>query len=502
MKKKYQLVIGLLLFSFQINAQSNYAVTAIPFVQYQATSATLATQDDRCSALIPIPFSFDFYGVTYNQLVISTNGYIDFRTSSANAASPFAFSQTIPNTSFPVKNSILGAFADLNNSNAEGSITYGEYGTAPYRKFVVYFDNNSFFSCTARKSSFQMILSETSNTIDVQLIDKQVCSSTSGRTVTGLINADGTMGIAAPGRNTGVWTALNEGWRFYRPNYFANYSFVRCDDDTDGFQSFNLNTVANDLSGGNSAAYSFYLDPAMTVSIADPSAFTNLSNPQTIYASGNGMVRPIVLSVVDCATDFDNDSVATVDEDINADSNLANDDADFDGIPNYLDNDDDGDLILTNVEYVFGRSASGAVSLLDTDGDAIPNYLDNDDDGDGLLSFMEDYDGNNNPADDDTNTNGIPDYLENGVSLGVTIFDSQNEVSIYPNPTSSMLYFDNQSNESIQTVSIYNLNGALIKELKPSGSLPAITVEDIANGVYMIKIQMNSKIHNLKFVKN
>ena len=45
-------------------------------------------------------------------------------------------------------------------------------------------------------------------------------------------------------------------------------------------------------------------------------------------------------------------------------------------------------------------------------------YLDTDDDGDGVLTFKEDYDSNGNPADDDTNANGIPDYLDVTVALG------------------------------------------------------------------------------------
>jgi hypothetical protein len=502
MIKKYIFLAALFCISMQGSAQSNYAVTPIPFVQYQTTSANLATQDDRCSALIPIPFAFDFYGVSYNELVISTNGYIDFRASSANLGSPFSFSQTIPNTAFPVKNSILGAYSDLNNANGEGTITYGEYGTAPFRKFVVYFYNNSFFSCTAIKSTFQMILTETANTIDVQLIDKQTCPSTgSGRTVTGLINMDGTQGIAAPGRNTGTWTAFHEGWRFYRPNYYNNYSFVRCDDDADGFQSFDLNVAGNDLTSANPATLSYFEDMALTIPISNPSAFVNTSNPQTVYTSGNGMSSPVILSVIDCAIDADNDSVDNALEDLNNDTNLANDDSDFDGLPNYLDNDDDGDLILTNVEYVFGRSTGSALSILDTDNDSIPNYLDNDDDGDGVLTFIEDYNGNGNPSDDDTNSNGTPDYLENAVALGVNNFVIQNEVTIYPNPASSILNIENKSNESVAAISIYNLNGAMVKEVKSSTSLQSISVADLQSGIYFVKIQMNSQVVNYKFIK-
>jgi hypothetical protein len=503
MTKKFFFLLALFSFSIQGNSQSNYAVTPIPFVQYVTSSPNVATQDDHCSSLINLPFPFDFYGVSYNAIAISTNGYIDFRTTSANAPSPFAFTQTIPNTAFPVKNSILGAFSDLNNSNGQGTITYGQYGTAPYRKFVVYFYNNSFFACTSNKSTFQMILSETSNTVDVQLIDKQTCSSAgSGRTVTGLINSDGSAGIAAPGRNTGTWTAFHEGWRFYRPNYYNNYSFVRCDDDTDGFQTFDLNVAANDLSPANPAGIAFYADMALTIPVINPSAFQNTSNPQTIYAAGVGMIKTVILSVVDCSIDADNDTVASADEDVNTDTNIANDDTDFDGLPNYLDNDDDGDLILTNVEYVFGRGTASNITLLDTDGDTIPNYLDNDDDGDGVLTFVEDYNGNGNPLDDDTNLNGTPDFLENGVALGYNSFVGESEVSIYPNPTTSVLNIDNKSSESIAAVSIYNVNGSLVREIKSATSLDSISVADLQSGIYFMKIQLNSKVINYKFIKN
>ena len=507
MKQKYILFMLFSLLVSKGNSQSNYAVASIPFTQYAATSANLATMDDQCSSLIALPFSFDFYGVIYNQVVISTNGYIDFRTSSANAPSPFSYSQSIPNTAFPVKNAILGAYADLNNSNAEGTVTYGLYGTAPYRKFVVYFYNNSFFACPTAKSTFQMILSETSNTVDVQLIDKQTCPSNGvGKTVTGLINLSGAEGIAAPGRNTGLWTAYHEGWRFYRPNYYTNYSFVRCDDNSDGFQSFDLNVAAGDLSPANPSGISFYetLTDASTGAnpLTNTTAYFNISNPQTVYASGNGMIKSVILSVIDCAIDVDNDTVASADEDINGDTNLANDDTDFDGLPNYLDNDDDGDLILTNVEYVFGRSSQNTTSIIDTDNDSIPNYLDNDDDGDGVLTFNEDYNTNGNPADDDTNTNGIADYLEAAVALGVSSNAiNEDAITLYPNPTSNVLNIDNKSGQEIKNITVYAINGAKVKQIKTSDSLTSIAVNDLQSGVYFVKIEMNDQVLNYKFLK-
>ncbi len=492
--------------SFKGISQNNYSVTAIPFQPFSGTLTPLATADDKYSQVITLPFSFDFYGNTYNQIVISTNGYIDFRTNLATGNSPWSFNTQIPNASFPVKNSIFGCYEDLDNSISSGALTYGSYGFAPYRKFVVYFNNQPHFSCgNTSISSFQMIMSETSNTVDVQIIARQPCAAwNGGRGLIGLINTDGLQAITAPGRNTGNWTASQEAWRFYRPGYYPNYSFVRCDDDIDGFQTFDLFVAANDLSPANPSAISFFADAALTLPIPNPTAFVNTANPQTIYASGNGLVKSVILKVIDCTIDADNDSVPSATEDVNNDTNLANDDTDFDGIPNYLDNDDDGDLVLTNVEYVFAKANTTSVNaILDTDNDGIPNYLDNDDDGDGVLTFKEDYNHDGNPGNDDTNSSGTPDYLEFSVALGVTPVALTNDaIKVFPNPTTNLLNIQNNTDDTNASIEIYSISGAKVKSLKVTEKLTTISVSDLQSGVYFVKVTMSNQVGNYKFIKN
>ncbi len=505
MKQKYILFIVFTLWVFKTNAQSNYAVATIPFQPFSGTLAPLSTMDDLYSDSISLPFSFDFYGATYTSMRISTNGYIYFGTP-ASSNSPWQFSQPIPSANFPVENSILGCYEDLYNNTGTGTLTYGSYGTAPYRKFVVFFNNQPHFSCTSLNSSFQMILSETTNVIDVQIIDRQSCTTwNQGNGVVGLV-LNGTQAIAAPGRNTGSWSASQEAWRFYRPGYYPNYSFVRCDDDTDGFQTFNLSIATADLFGDAQVPviyYSSLLDAQTGNNPIVSGSYTNTSNPQTIYVMGNGMIKTVVLSVIDCAIDADNDSVASDLEDVNTDSNLANDDTDFDGLPNYLDNDDDGDLILTNVEYVFNRDQTNSASALDSDSDGIPNYLDNDDDGDGLLTFLEDYNHDGNPANDDTNSNGTPDFLENAVALGVQAVAVKGEsVKVYPNPATTVLNIQNLTTNTVTSIEIYSVNGTKVKTIKPSEAVTNISVADLQSGVYFVKVQMNQQVENYKFVKN
>jgi hypothetical protein len=487
-------------FATETNGQNDYSVASIPYQVYQATAPVQGTMDDTFSAPIPLTFDFDFYGNTYNQVNISTNGYISFNAFAQGDMSPWSFNSQIPDADFEVKNAFLGCYHDLNNSNSEGTITYAILGSAPYRKFVVMFDNNSHFQCSTSKSSFQMILYETLNIMDVQIIDKQLCTWNAGAGVTGIINNTGLLAVTPAGRNTAAWTAFHEGWRFQRPLATNAYLFAKCDDDTDGFVSFNLQVVQNDLAAGNPSSVNFYSTESDAIS--QSGAFTDLNYTNTvaneaIYANVNGEVKKITLRVVDCNNDYDLDSVATADEDLNADTNLANDDTDGDGIPNFTDNDDDGDMVLTSVEYVFNRNANGVNSYLDSDNDGILNYLDNDDDGDGTLTIDEDANGNNNPADDDADANGIPDYLQYN-NLAVNHFQNDHTLVLYPNPADAVLNIKNISAEKISKIAIYSTNGALIKE---TGSAEAISVSELQSGIYFVKIISGDKVHNAKFIK-
>ena len=87
-------------------------------------------------------------------------------------------------------------------------------------------------------------------------------------------------------------------------------------------------------------------------------------------------------------------------------------DTDNDGTIDALDNDDDGDGVLTSFEDVDG---DGDPTNDDTDMDGTPNYLDADDDGDGTATSAEEPDpnGDGDPADAaDTNMDGTPDFLD------------------------------------------------------------------------------------------
>jgi len=72
--------------------------------------------------------------------------------------------------------------------------------------------------------------------------------------------------------------------------------------------------------------------------------------------------------------------------------------------------DHDNDGVLSYLEDVDGN---GEVTNDDTDVDGIANYLDIDDDGDTILTRDEDLNKNGNWFDDDTDGDGTPNFLDN-----------------------------------------------------------------------------------------
>ncbi|RAR72841.1 fibronectin type III domain-containing protein [Flavobacterium aciduliphilum] len=214
---------------------SSYAVSSIPYAPlYPYTGGTQVSvnTDDVWSGDIPLPFKFCFYGNTYNAINIGSNGVVTFNTHAAGSNCPWAFTATIPNTTFPILNAIYAPYQDVNpatlTSPAQPNINYQVLGTAPCRAMVINFSKLAQFSCgvTVGIQTSQLVLYETSNMIDINIKDRTSCTGwNSGSGVVGVQNAAGTSAVVPPGRNTGTWSATNESWRF-TPNGPSNVTFA------------------------------------------------------------------------------------------------------------------------------------------------------------------------------------------------------------------------------------------------------------------------------------
>ncbi len=200
--------------------------------------------DDTWGNAINLPFPFCFYGNTFDQVVISDNGVVSFDTSLAGGTSVFT-AATLPNVSL-YKNSIYVLYHDLTNDdsilgcdddpntaiNECGDIRIQTLGTYPCRQFVINYNQINHFGCTSVRSSFQLILHETSNIIDIQVLDKPINCETPNplsdyrkRATIGILNGDGTMAQSPTGRNAEEFAISNEAYRF-SPNGANNTSIT------------------------------------------------------------------------------------------------------------------------------------------------------------------------------------------------------------------------------------------------------------------------------------
>ena len=212
----------------QTGETSTYTVSSIPYAPpfpFSGGTGVSVNTDDVYGGIIDLPFDFCFYGQSYNQVVVGSNGVISFNTAYANGSCPWSFTASVPSSSLP-SNSIFGAYLDIDPSVC-GNIYYDITGSYPCRTFVFKFNQVCYFDCNSLMTSQEIVLYEGTNAIEVYIQHHPVCSGwNSGNAVIGIQNTGGTSGITPPGRNTGSWTANNEAWRFTpsgTPNYTVNW---------------------------------------------------------------------------------------------------------------------------------------------------------------------------------------------------------------------------------------------------------------------------------------
>lgn len=486
----------------------------IPFQEYQEQNIIQFNQDDVYSDIINIPFSFDFYDFqSLTQLKISSNGYL--KLSYLNSQnSNWQFSDAVPSSTLP-NHAIYGVYHDMDNSVGGGAVYKGQSGSSPNRRFYVFYENMPHYSgpCNSLLSSTQIVLHEATGIIDVYIKDKPVCSGwNSGNALVGLQSTIGAnndvVGITPPNRNTGVWTAQLEGWRFVPA---TDFDVVVCDTNNDGSEDFDFDTYATTILSlfnldAASATVSFFDTNSQAVS--GMVALSSGANDFTIEVDVTGDVSTFNLSVsfIDCDLDAENDGLTNSEEDVNGNGDLSDDDTDGDGIPNYLDDDDDGDTVLTNVEIVFGVTRSTSATFLDTDGDNIPDHLDFDDDGDGVLTLDEDYNFNGDPTDDDVNNNGVPDYLDTQVLNIDAISVNTNLFSLFPNPATDKITIQFASTINFEDPQIdYKIYDYLGRQLSQSSkelfdNEAQIDVSNLSSGNYLLVINKDGIIKAKKFM--
>lgn len=173
-------------------------------------------------------------------------------------------------------------------------------------------------------------------------------------------------------------------------------------------------------------------------------------------------------------------------------------DTDGDSLPDYLDEDSDGDNILDNIEaHDFNQDGIADVSLIGSDKDNdglddgyegattidmdvndeiddpindLPNtdfdfeldYRDTDDDDDGIETIDEDLDGDGNYVNDDSNNDGIPNYLDSDLGPQDENVEVFNVVTPNGDGIHDVLVISGLENYPNNTINIYNRWGVLV----------------------------------------
>lgn len=217
---------------------TSYEVSSIPFdppFPFTGLANPISVgMDDVFSDVIPLPFEFCYFDNIYSEVIIGSNGIISFDLSLADDFCSFTLGdgETIPTTAYH-PNAIM-LFHDMDPRFGNAEVGYEVLGVAPCRTLVVSFANVPYYNFdnpnNAAISTFQMVLYETTNAIDFYVLTKPDPNDflsapiNGGRSVLGIQNQNGNQGFTPPNRNTSVWEATEEAWRF-TPNGASNVAF-------------------------------------------------------------------------------------------------------------------------------------------------------------------------------------------------------------------------------------------------------------------------------------
>lgn len=154
-------------FTIQVNApQANplnaYRVEPLPKAIELLTGATTQIIGPNTwgelSEAISLPFSFTYAGVSYNQVKVSSAGFLTFDVTETYYYSYNDLSEATP------KNAIAPLWDYLNISS--GKVHYQTLGSAPNRKFIVEFYHVVWGPFSSPEVDFQILLIEGSNDIE------------------------------------------------------------------------------------------------------------------------------------------------------------------------------------------------------------------------------------------------------------------------------------------------------------------------------------------------
>jgi Secretion system C-terminal sorting domain/Nidogen-like len=295
--------------------------------------------DDGSSALIPLPFSFVFFGVTYNACYINNNGNITF----SNPDPTFSPNGFPANSAKPM---IAPFWADVDTRNALSGIV--KFKVTPHY-MVVSWDTVGYFNAQANKrNTFQVIISDGTDSIikgsgNVAFCygDMQWTTGDASNGVNGFGGFAATVGFdkgdnikfAQIGRfdSTGLAydgsIGANDGVDFLdRQSFYFNVS------DTNNFQPVSVNNdsncffVSNSKLGDTSFVSFKFIGPEIGQNVVLSANLPAAVPGFFVKSSQNGPLAKMVIGIVNTGTNLGlhNFSVSATDNGVPSKSSVVN----------------------------------------------------------------------------------------------------------------------------------------------------------------------------------
>ncbi len=460
---------------------TSYAVSSIayapPFAFTGGANSTNITLDDIWSSSIDLGFDFCFFGETYDKALINSNGALTFSISgeiangkySPNTYSGYSIGTNNDNAipgntgSNTDARAVLGIFGVLQDTDPttsfqDWSFNYEVVGNYPCRMLVLNFYKLGHFSCGTGvgEQTYQTILYETTNVIEVYVQNRTACSNwQSGRGLIGIQNGDATLAYTPPGRNTGNWSAQNEAWRF----------------TPDGASNVTVKWFADGIEVGTGATLNVCVDETTTFTV------------QTEYTNCSG------ISIID------EDTVTVTYGTIPEPSDLIAIDDDGDGIA-IFDLTENDVVVLNGVEptdYIVTYYESENDAVIDLNPITNPMAYQNITNPQTIFVRLEIMGGN---------CFAVDSFIISTESLSIDSFGFES-LNIFPNPTAGNVTIQSSQLVSQTTVSLYDILGKMLlteKTLPQNGSV-TLDVSSFKYGVYFLKVSSDGNEAVRKLIK-
>ena len=165
-------------------------------IEYEGEIIYEGVFDNGAFGYYPIGFDFDFYGNTYSEFYVTSNGLVMFDTLSTsyeNVTIPYA-----DNLLDDTVNNYIAPFWDDLYVGDYGKIQFKTVGASPNKKLIIQFFDMYLISSPFLLGTFQVILYESSNEIQIQyrnIVDLTSAEASGSSATIGLENIDGTAGI-------------------------------------------------------------------------------------------------------------------------------------------------------------------------------------------------------------------------------------------------------------------------------------------------------------------